>query len=98
MDTFTLLISIILLWLLFQYNQAWLVFGIAILLVLSMRSWGAVILIAIALISLFLFQNSLNTVFPVVLLVIIALGFVLGVKNEPEQPQYYPPGLEGMGM
>lgn len=96
MDTFTIVITFILLWLLFQYQQNMLVIGVAILVVLSMRSWSALLLVLFVLGILIFFQNSLNTVFPLALLLILALGLLLGAKSEQQQPEFYPPDM-GMG-
>ena len=97
MDSFTLVVSFILLWLLFQYQQNWLVLGIAILLILSMRNWSSVILVLVALFILFISQNSLNSMFPLALMIIVGIGLIFGVKQEEQQPEFYPPEMGGMG-
>jgi len=98
MDTFTLIIAIIFILLAFQFGQNWLVFGTAILLVLSLRSFSVAIVLVILIGILFAFNSwsDVKVLLPVILFGLVILAIIIGMRPQPQQPEYYAPDLGGM--
>ncbi len=98
MDTFTLIIAIIFILLAFQFEQNWLVFGTVILLILSMRSFSVAIVLIVLVAVLFMFNNwnDIKMLLPLILFGLVILAIIIGMKPQPQQPEYYAPDLGGM--
>jgi len=85
LDTFSLVVTILMLMLAVQYGEGWLVFGIAAIMIIALRSLSATLMIIIATVLLYVFKGSgLNDLWPIIViaLVIIALISGLGKKEE----------------
>ena len=94
MDTFTFLISLLLMIFAVQYGENWLVFAIIAVMILSTRSVGTILLMVISAgVLLYLKSASIPIVqhWPVVVFGLIILALVLGMGEKPSQPEYYSP-------
>ena len=81
-----MVVTILMLMLAVQYGQGWLVFGIAAIMIISLRSLSATAMIIAATILLYVFKSTgLNDLWPIIVigLIIIALISGLGKKEEP---------------
>jgi hypothetical protein len=96
MDTFNLMIAIILMMLAMQFQQNWLVFGTFALVVLTMRSFTALFVFLVATITLFLARNALSEYWPIIIFGILILALAVGWRSKPEEPEYGYGGLEDM--
>jgi len=98
MDTFTLLLAILFMFLAFQYGQSWLVFGIAAVMILTMRSLPATVIIIIGLIAIYAIKaTELNSYLPFIMFGLIILALIFGLKPKQAQSEFYPPeGYEEM--
>ena len=96
MDTFTIAVAIILVMLAFQFQQNWLAFGIIVLLILSMRSWPATLVLAGSLVFLFFTKEAVGMYWPILMFALMVLAFLLDAKAKAQKPDYYSPDLGGL--
>jgi len=89
MDTFTFLVSIVVMMLAVQYNMGWLIFGIAIILILSMRSFSAILLMVVAVGTIYILQGEIKEFAPYIMLGLLFFSLLLENKKKPEQPDMY---------
>ncbi|MDO8537980.1 MAG: hypothetical protein Q7S21_03795 [archaeon] len=85
-DTFSLVVTLLMLMLAVQYGEGWLVFGIAAIMIIALRSLSATLMIIAGTVLLYVFKGSgLNDLWPIIViaLIIIALISGLGKKEEP---------------
>ena len=86
MDTFSFIISVIMVMLAIQHEQYWLVFGILGIMLLTAKKMETLMLFIAAIIVFFAAKsNSLNAYWPFILFGIIIMALILGLKPE-EQP------------
>ncbi len=97
MDTFTFLVAIVVMMLAVQYNMGWLIFGIAIILILSMRSLTAIILMIVAVATIYLLQGDIKEFAPYIMFGLVLFSLLIETKKQPEQPDMYGADLGGMG-
>ncbi len=95
MDTFTFMISILLMMIAVQFNQNWLIFAIVALTILSTRDLGTTVLLIIATLVLLIGKDYLMEYWPVVLFGLIILSVVISGKQKQEPAQY--PDMFGGG-
>lgn len=99
MDILTLIVSIVLMMIAFQFGQNWIVLGIVALVIFTSRSLSISLLTVIAAFALYIVNNSNIDIFwPAVLLILVIIALVLGLRPKEESPDYYAPGLEGGGL
>lgn len=93
-DSFNFLVSVILIFLALQYQQAWIVFAILILSVFTIKSMKAIVgLVAASLILyLLLDYGSIASYFPFVVLGIFVMGLILGIGKAAGESQTYAGG------
>ena len=96
MDTFTLMVAIILMMMFLQYGQNWLVLGTMIVVILSTRSPTTTIALIIAGILIYFTQDAAKGYWPLIIFGLVILALILGLKPKPAQPDYYAPDLGGM--
>jgi hypothetical protein len=103
MDTFTLMIAILLMMIAVQYNQNWLIAAIVLLMILTMRSAGTTVILLIATAVLFVGKPYLEQYWPFLLFGLIILSVLIsGTGGKPEQqPEMYSAdmfgGMGGLG-
>lgn len=88
MDLFNLLAGIVLMMLTFQHGQGWLAILIAFIMIVTMRSFLAVVLLLGTLAALFLFSDSIgfrDLALPIMAVIIIIAVF-FAVNEKPQQP------------
>lgn len=97
MDSFTLLVGILLVFLEFQLQQNWLVFLTVIILIITLRSLTASALLIAVSVFLYFFAaaGSLKDFFLPILAVLIAVAVISALKSKPEQPEMFPQDLYG---
>ncbi len=95
MDTFTFMISVLLMMMAVQFDQNWLIFAIVALTILTMRDLTTTIMLIIATFVLLVGKDLLVDYWPFVLFGLIILSVVLGGKKKEEQPAY--PDMFGGG-
>lgn len=102
MDLFNLLMGIVLMMLAFQHGQGWLAILIAFIMVITIRSLLAVVLLLGSLGALFLFAESYGfkeLAFPI-MAVIVVIAIFFAINEKPQQPSmedlYSQMGGEGM--
>lgn len=98
MDSFNFLVSIILIFLALQYQQAWIVFAILILSVLTIKSFKAVIGLVAAAIILYVLigYGEVQAYFPLVILGIVVIGLILGIGKGDSGSESYPGGYSSL--
>jgi len=89
-DSFNLLVGILLVFLAFQMQQNWIVFVIIAVLILTMKSLaGSLILIAVgAFLYLFAAGSGLKEFFLPILAVLIAVALIVHLKKPKEQAAF----------
>ena len=97
MDTFTFLIAIVIMMLAVQYNMGWLIFGIAIILILSLRSFTAIILMIVAVGTIYFLQGDIKEFAPYIMFGLVLFSLLIETKKKPEQPDMYGADLGGLG-
>jgi hypothetical protein len=102
MDTFAFAMSIVLMLLAVQFQQNWLVFAIAALIIMTERTLAATFLMVISAAVLYFLQGQLEAFWPFILFGLIILAFALGGIKGGGQPETYPAdpygGMMGGGM
>lgn len=96
MDTFTLMVGLILMMMFLQYEQQWLVIGTVILIILTTRSLSTSIVLILALVLIYLTQDAMEAYWPLIIFGLVILALIIGLKPKPAQPDYYAPDLGGM--
>lgn len=99
MDLMNFILAIILIVIALQYGQAWIVFALIILSILTFKSFKtALALVFSALIVYFVFSasDSLEN-FPLMLLALLVVALILGIGNKPEEQPASPFGMGGYG-
>ena len=98
MDLFTFLVAIMMIAIALLYDMQWIVLLVLVLLVFTARSLTMVLLLIGVVVVLFIIQgNEMNTLWPLVLLALVVIGLMIGLKTQPEQPEYFAPEMGGMG-
>lgn len=97
MDTFTFLISVVVMMLAVQYNMGWLIFGIAIIMILSMRSVTAIILMLVAVGTIYFLQGDIKDFAPFIMFGLLVFSLILEKKNKPDQADMYGADMGGLG-
>ena len=106
MDTFTFLIALVFLILAFQYGATWLSFAVVTILILTMRSLSATVLIIVSSVIIWALSKSPDPTpyWPYVIFGLIILALLMGQGEASAQPEYFPPagmdpfgGMGGMG-
>jgi len=97
MDSFTLLIGILLVFLEFQLQQNWLVFLTVIILIITLHSLIASVLLIAVSVFLYFFAagGSLKEFFLPILVVLIVVAVISALKSKPEQPEMFSQDLYG---
>jgi len=96
MDTFTIMVAIILMMMFLQYDQQWLVLGTVIVVILSTRSLTTAFVLIAALAIIYLTQGAAQAYWPIVIFGLVILALIIGLRPKPAQPDYYAPDLGGM--
>jgi len=96
MDTFTLMVAIILMMMFLQFKQSWLILGTVIVVILSTRSLSTAFVLIIALAVIYMTQDAAKAYWPIIIFGLVILALVIGLKPKPAQPEYYAPDLGGM--
>jgi hypothetical protein len=96
MDSFNLLIGILLVFIAFQLQQTWIVFLIVAILIITMHSvMGSIILIAVSgLLYLFAASGSLKEYSLPIIAVLIVVALLSGLKKQPEQQDLFGGGMD----
>lgn len=99
-DTTNFLIAVIIMMLAASYDAYWLAVGVAIIMMLTMRSLNSIVLLLLSLGIVVFFRGSIQQFAPYILFGLIILAMALG--NSGKQPEPYPPdlglgGMEGLG-
>jgi len=98
MDTFTFLVMVFLMWMLLQSGQTWLVWVIAAIMVVTMRSIsGTIMVLAVVGVLYYLTVGGLTELIPFAVLGLVIAALALGIGGKPEQPEYYSPDMGGYG-
>ena len=97
MDTFTFMITVLLMMIAVQFDQNWLVFAIVALMIISMRSISTTVLLIITTGALFFLRPYLLEYWPFVLFGLIILSVVLAGQQKPEQAGGYADMFGGGG-
>ena len=95
MDTFTLITSVLMMMIAFQFGQNWIVFGVVAVMILTSRDLGTVLLMFSAMAALYLGKASIAEYWPVIMFGLIILALFLGIGQKPQQPELYPPDPYG---
>ena len=102
MDTTNFLIAVILMMLAASYGAYWLVIGIAVIMLLTMRSLSTLILMIISVGVVFFFQGNIQEYAPYILFGLVILALAIGNMDKPQEAAYPPDmglgGMGGMGM
>lgn len=94
MDLFTVLAAIVTILIGFTYDQKWIVFLILILMLFSSKNLGMMLLLVGAVVAMFVLQTTeIGVLWPLVIIGLIVLAFLIGSKAQPEQPEYYAPEM-----
>ena len=96
MDTFTLMVAIILMMMFLQYEQQWLVLGTVIIVILTTRSLSTAFVLIAALILIYMTQDTAKAFWPLIIFGLVILALLIGLNPKPAQPDYYAPDLGGM--
>jgi len=96
MDTFTLMVAIILTMMFLQYGQNWLAVGTIIVVILSTRSLSTTIALLLAAIAIYFTQDAAKGYWPVIIFGLVIIGLIIGLRPKPAQPDYYAPDMGGM--
>lgn len=96
MDTFTLMVAIILMMMFLQFQQNWLILGTVIIVILSTRSLSTAAVLIIALAVIYMTQEAAKAYWPIIIFGLVILALIFGLKPKPAQPEYYAPDLGGM--
>jgi len=95
MDIFTFMIAIVMMMLAVQFEQNWLVLGIAAVLIITTRSPSVTAIMIISAAVLYFFSESMKELWPVIVFGLVILAVILGVgKNSGQQQDPF----GGMGM
>jgi len=88
MDTFTFMVSVLLMMVAVQFDQYWMMFAIVALMILSMRSISTTVLLIISTFVLLIGKEYIAAYWPFVLFGLIILSVLLGGKQKQEQASY----------
>lgn len=95
MDTFTLLMAIVIIMLAFQFQQNWIAFGTVILMILTLKNVASTLILIGALIVIYFTAGQSEVYWPIVMFGLIILALIIGASEKP-QPEMYPPDLGGL--
>ncbi|MBU0636532.1 hypothetical protein KKE06_05905 [Candidatus Micrarchaeota archaeon] len=102
MDTTNFLVAVVLMMLAASYGAYWLVIGIAVIMMLTMRSLTTFVLLIISLAVVFFFQGNIQEYAPYILFGLVILALALGNIGKPQEAAYPADmglgGLGGMGL
>jgi len=96
MDTFTVMVAIVLIMMFMQFEQNWLIWGTVIVVILSTRSLGTAAILILASVAIYLTRDMAQGYWPLLVFGLIILGLLFGMKPQQQQPDYYAPDLGGM--
>jgi hypothetical protein len=89
MDTFSLVVTILLLMLSIQYGELWLVFGIAAIMIIALRSLSATVFIILTVILLMGFKSTpFNDFWPFIVIALIIIALISGLGKKQEESTY----------
>lgn len=95
MDTLSFLVSVILIVLAIQFDQLWLVFGVAAIVIITSKSIPTIIGLVVAIIVLYIIRGPvLQEYLPIVIVGMLVFSLLLGLKKQPEEQT----GLGGMDL
>lgn len=99
MDSFNLLVGILLVFIAFQLQQTWIVFLIVAILIITMHSvMGSIILIAVSvLLYFFAAGGTLKEYSLPIIAVLIVVALLSGLKKQPEQQDLFGGGMDAYG-
>ena len=98
MDLFTFLVAVMMVAIALFYDMKWIVLLVLVLMVFTARSLVMVLLLIGVVGVLFVIQGSeMGYLWPLVLLALVVIAILLGLKSEPEQPEYFAPEMGGGG-
>lgn len=80
-----------------QYDLGWLVFGIAIIMIISLRSFTAIILMIAAVATLYLLQGEIKEYSMYIMFGLVLLSLLFENKKKPDE-QAYGADMSGMGF
>ena len=103
MDSFNYMVTIVLMMLAMQFGEGWMSFAILFISIISTKDLQSIILLIISGVVLYLSKSmGLFDYWPIILVGLIGLSFVLGTGKSGGQPEYYNPdpfgGLMGGGV
>ncbi len=96
MDKFTLAIAIIMIALSLQFEQNLLAAGIIVLMIISLKSWVATIVLIGSLAFLFFTREAIGIYWPYIIVGLVILAFVLDSRAKNPAPDYGG-GFGGLG-
>lgn len=91
MDVFTLFLTLVIMMVAFNAGQNWIVFGTLILSIIATRSLPAMLLLSIGTFLLFISKDIMGDSWPLAVFGLLILAFLMGMKGEGQQPEYYSP-------
>ncbi len=94
MDTASFLIGVIIMMLAASYDAYWLVVGVALVLMLTMRSLSAIVLLLISIGIIVFFRGNIQEYAPYILFGLIILSLLLDAGKKQEA---YPQDMGGLG-
>ncbi len=99
METIIFLFAILLLLIIWSAGYSWIAGGILIIMVLSTRSAGTIVVFAIAMGAIYFLSESfsMQDLFIPLIFGLIVLFLLIGMGKKPEQPEYYSPDAGGYG-
>lgn len=87
MDTFTFLVSVVVLAFAVQFNETWLVLGVLGIMFLTLRSLSGILLLLLATGVLYAVKGpAFSDYFPFIVFGMVILALAMGIKTEPEPP------------
>jgi len=97
LDSFTYVISIVLIFLGVQYKLDWLIFGIAAILIITTPSVKTIAIVGLSVIvALYLQSTGFRELWPFVMIALAIVAYFFGVRPEQQQQGGMPPEFAGM--
>ena len=97
MDMFTIGTAIVVIMLSIQFQQNWLAFGIIVLLIISMRSLAATVVLIASLFFLFFTKEAIGVYWPIAMFALMIVAYYLDSRAAPAKPDYLSAGFGGLG-
>ena len=94
LDLFTILAMIFTVMIALSYGQKWIVFLVLILMIFSSKNLAMMLLLIFTVVILFIISSTeMGILWPMVIIGLIVLAFLIGSKAQPEAPEYYAPEM-----